>query len=330
MKLNMRPKGYTTNNRSAVVPFRYLAAMPPEGSTRAGILPGCPSLDRGNREAEQLEHEAAWCSTFSGLETSQMRDSAGFRMSLSQNQICLQMSVAENSSTAHGRFALLGAHQQLKREAAWCSTFSYLETSNLSDSFGFQLAGRPVTLNSRMKEMHYRVSITPNQRRFFPIKKTTHKVAENSWTAHDRFRPSWGSSGGRSPRVSVNLMFYNGRYFFHEFAYHFHLSTANGAPSCTKLKTTRKLLTSLLKTLRQSTTGFARLASHQVGAVPSFHQPYVLLEPKLDCFRQIEHKLRQMFACDKNRFKRRKKTRYNHQKIIHEMKMFNRCESVQL
>ncbi|KAG5441073.1 hypothetical protein CSKR_105642 [Clonorchis sinensis] len=37
---------------------------------------------------------------------------------------------------------------------------------------------------------------------------TTHKVAENSSTAHDRFRPSWGSSGRRSPRVSVNLMFY--------------------------------------------------------------------------------------------------------------------------
>ncbi|KAG5444958.1 hypothetical protein CSKR_112142 [Clonorchis sinensis] len=33
-------------------------------------------------------------------------------------------------------------------------------------------------------------------------------VAENFSTAHDRFRPSWGSSGRRSPRVSVNLMFY--------------------------------------------------------------------------------------------------------------------------
>ncbi|KAG5441448.1 hypothetical protein CSKR_107645 [Clonorchis sinensis] len=29
-----------------------LAAMPPVGSTRAGILPGFPSLDRGSREAE--------------------------------------------------------------------------------------------------------------------------------------------------------------------------------------------------------------------------------------------------------------------------------------
>ncbi|KER32055.1 hypothetical protein T265_01832 [Opisthorchis viverrini] len=37
--------------RSAVAPFRCLAAVPPEGCTRAGILPGCPSLDRGSREA---------------------------------------------------------------------------------------------------------------------------------------------------------------------------------------------------------------------------------------------------------------------------------------
>ncbi|KAG5452085.1 hypothetical protein CSKR_111127, partial [Clonorchis sinensis] len=38
--------------------------------------------------------------------------------------------------------------------------------------------------------------------------ETTQKVAENSSTAHDRFRPSWGSSGRRSSRVFVNLMFY--------------------------------------------------------------------------------------------------------------------------
>ncbi|KAG5453153.1 hypothetical protein CSKR_106980 [Clonorchis sinensis] len=37
---------------SAVAPFRCLTAMPPEGSARAGILPGCPSLDRGSREAQ--------------------------------------------------------------------------------------------------------------------------------------------------------------------------------------------------------------------------------------------------------------------------------------
>ncbi|KER30273.1 hypothetical protein T265_03227 [Opisthorchis viverrini] len=46
------------------------------------------------------------------------------------------------------------------------------------------------------------------QRMLSPMKETTHKVAENSSTAHDRFRPSWGSSGRRSPRVSINLMSY--------------------------------------------------------------------------------------------------------------------------
>ncbi|KAG5449371.1 hypothetical protein CSKR_101183 [Clonorchis sinensis] len=37
---------------------------------------------------------------------------------------------------------------------------------------------------------------------------TTHKVAENSSTAHHRFRPSWRSSGRHSPQVSVNCTFY--------------------------------------------------------------------------------------------------------------------------
>ncbi|KAG5453162.1 hypothetical protein CSKR_106990, partial [Clonorchis sinensis] len=51
----LQPKDVSVHHessRSAVRPFRCLAAMPPKGSTRAGILPGCPSLDRGSREAE--------------------------------------------------------------------------------------------------------------------------------------------------------------------------------------------------------------------------------------------------------------------------------------
>ncbi|KER26430.1 hypothetical protein T265_06345 [Opisthorchis viverrini] len=43
----------------------------------------------------------------------------------------------------------------------------------------------------------------------FFIKETTYKVAEDSSTAHDRFGPSRGSSGRRSPRASVNPMFYS-------------------------------------------------------------------------------------------------------------------------
>ncbi|KER31540.1 hypothetical protein T265_02192 [Opisthorchis viverrini] len=36
----------------AVTPFRCLTAILPGESTRAGILPDCPSLDRGSREVE--------------------------------------------------------------------------------------------------------------------------------------------------------------------------------------------------------------------------------------------------------------------------------------
>ncbi|KER21036.1 hypothetical protein T265_15185, partial [Opisthorchis viverrini] len=38
------------------------------------------------------------------------------------------------------------------------------------------------------------------------VEETTHKFAENSSTAHERFRRSWSSSGRRSSRVSVNPM----------------------------------------------------------------------------------------------------------------------------
>ncbi|KER22766.1 hypothetical protein T265_09211 [Opisthorchis viverrini] len=42
----------TCGNRSTVVPFQSLIAMPPEGSTWAGILPECPSLDKESQKVE--------------------------------------------------------------------------------------------------------------------------------------------------------------------------------------------------------------------------------------------------------------------------------------
>ncbi|KAG5454300.1 hypothetical protein CSKR_113993 [Clonorchis sinensis] len=58
--------------------------------------------------------------------------------------------------------------------------------------------------------------------------------------------------------------------------------------------------TSLLKILRQPTTGFALLGAHQVGAVPEFPStPYVLLEPKLDCFREIHSFPNQFGFCER-------------------------------
>ncbi|KER27704.1 hypothetical protein T265_05331 [Opisthorchis viverrini] len=52
---------YKDRNRAAIAPFRCLTAMPQEGSMRAGILPGCPSLDRGSGEAEvAFEPRTSW------------------------------------------------------------------------------------------------------------------------------------------------------------------------------------------------------------------------------------------------------------------------------
>ncbi|KER25831.1 hypothetical protein T265_06802 [Opisthorchis viverrini] len=44
--------GIPIQEDGTVTPFRCLAAMPPKGSTRAGILPGSPYLDGIIREAE--------------------------------------------------------------------------------------------------------------------------------------------------------------------------------------------------------------------------------------------------------------------------------------
>ncbi|KER19918.1 hypothetical protein T265_11422 [Opisthorchis viverrini] len=55
------------------------------------------------------------------------------------------------------------------------------------------------------------VSRTSTNPRYFEkirVKAALYFVVENSSTAHDQFHPSWGSSGRRSPRVSVNLMLY--------------------------------------------------------------------------------------------------------------------------
>ncbi|KAG5447150.1 hypothetical protein CSKR_107956 [Clonorchis sinensis] len=104
----------------------------------------------------------------------------------------------------------------------------------------------------------------------FFMKETTHKVAENPSTAHDRLRPAWGSSGRCSPRVSVNLMFYlNPNWTGFDKYTHLLINlvfTGNSSRLIVQLVrylsyhsifSYRKLLTRFLKTLRQPTTGFA-------------------------------------------------------------------------
>ncbi|KAG5451158.1 hypothetical protein CSKR_102671 [Clonorchis sinensis] len=133
-----------------------------------------------------------------------------------------------DESTPMGRgkldssFPLVRAHQQ-------CISYGRVEVSvSVSDVIGWFGASKddPVTvlvvLNDWLACQEFlKHSDTHTYVRFYGRKGhsdvnikgiysqcTTHKVAENSLTAHDWFRPSWGSSGRHSPRVSVNFRFY--------------------------------------------------------------------------------------------------------------------------
>ncbi|KER26989.1 LOW QUALITY PROTEIN: hypothetical protein T265_13898 [Opisthorchis viverrini] len=151
-----------------------------------------------------MKHKVTWCSTFSCLDTSQIRGSAGFH-------------VAENSSTAQDRFRpSCGSSVWFSRETQlnlsfmifynWMcctqatSSFSWHDIRDIAEYFHrgnySQIYICNVLLTSVVRKFDAKTVVL--------VKETTHKVAENSSTAHDRFRPSWGSSGRHSPRVSVN------------------------------------------------------------------------------------------------------------------------------
>ncbi|KER29783.1 hypothetical protein T265_03692 [Opisthorchis viverrini] len=52
--------GMAARHRKAVAPLRCLAALPHEGGTRAGILPGCPSLGRGRARTMDFSVVRLW------------------------------------------------------------------------------------------------------------------------------------------------------------------------------------------------------------------------------------------------------------------------------
>ncbi|KAG5450406.1 hypothetical protein CSKR_107948 [Clonorchis sinensis] len=162
-----------------------------------------------------MEHETAWCSIFSCLDTSQTRDSAGFqRTHLDIGKLKCQRRV-KNSFT------------NLRAKSVWMIEKHYSDcvypTSHrhLIRSKGSKKAGvwRPEIECSSLKPVvpfnqydyfrkYSRTAQTgPRDRMKSPL-ETAGAIVENSSTAHDRFRPSWNSSGKRSPRISVNFMFY--------------------------------------------------------------------------------------------------------------------------
>ncbi|KAG5453643.1 hypothetical protein CSKR_111574 [Clonorchis sinensis] len=138
------------------------------------------------------------------------------------------------------------------------------------------------------KETTHKFAENPStaHNRFRPARQ----VAENCSTAHDRFRPSSsGSSGRRSPRVSVNLMEHEAPGAAHSVAWKHHkqeIQLGSRAPPVKLAITYRHstLIIILLKSIRQPTTGFALLGAHQI--------PVALLLETLALFRaKLELKL---------------------------------------
>ncbi|KAG5441011.1 hypothetical protein CSKR_101241 [Clonorchis sinensis] len=112
------------DNRSAVALFRCLSAMPYEGSTRAGILSGCPGLDRGDREAgvgfePRTFRSATFRSNHSGI--------SPFHESLRHIGIGLNVSPCDSCSYAYTPPTL------------GCTEIKYIVVGFARDSSGTQL-----------------------------------------------------------------------------------------------------------------------------------------------------------------------------------------------
>ncbi|KER25836.1 hypothetical protein T265_14141, partial [Opisthorchis viverrini] len=125
-----------------------------------------------------------------------------------------QLMVAENSSTNYDLFRPSWNSSGRRSPRIYVKLMFFLNSNCRNLTF------ETIYWSSELLRCHWTMEpststsgegdLCPSDRRgYIFIKKTTHEVAENTSTAHDRFRPSWGSSGWHSPRVSVNLMFYS-------------------------------------------------------------------------------------------------------------------------
>ncbi|KAG5446434.1 hypothetical protein CSKR_105418 [Clonorchis sinensis] len=131
----------------------------------------------------------------SSLKTPKTRDLAEFQMSLSQNQICLQMS--ENISLTENRGLRLPDEPQERRNQSFQTTLTVQDIDkythfqinlifigNSTESLIYAI----VQLNVLHKGISVSTMLEISQYIF--IRETTYKVAENSSTAHNRFRSS--------------------------------------------------------------------------------------------------------------------------------------------
>ncbi|KER29238.1 hypothetical protein T265_04086 [Opisthorchis viverrini] len=178
---------------SAVAPFRCLTAMTPEGSTRAGILPK-PRQGKSSRGGRIRTAD---------LPVNNRSAVTSFR--------CLTVMPPE------GRMMAGIPPGCPRREAEIGFEPRTLRSGDLTECLVYDIPQLKVLHKDRFMFQFIRYS------RY--SKEPTHKVAENASTAHDQFCPSWGSSGKRSPRVSVKPMFYINPYWTElDKCTHFHIN----------------------------------------------------------------------------------------------------------
>ncbi|KAG5450571.1 hypothetical protein CSKR_101735 [Clonorchis sinensis] len=105
---------------------------------------------------------------------------------------------------------LLSIFKFIEQNAVTINGYLVREIHSFANQFGFceRLTWNPTEFPifdaSRQLNMLYQAASCSS---CYDIRDIAIHVAEDSSAAHDRFRPSWGSSGRRSLRVSVNLMF---------------------------------------------------------------------------------------------------------------------------
>ncbi|KAG5446642.1 hypothetical protein CSKR_108301, partial [Clonorchis sinensis] len=245
---------------SAVATFWCLAAMPPEGSTSAGILPGCPGLDRRSRDAEIGFESQTFRSCITYIHVSRHLE---YRSNWNMRRPGAAHSVAWKH---HKREIQLGFRINLCR-------YALIPQEGTTSNFG---------KSSENPKESFPEDVSPLEIRrcYF---RYIHSFANQLGFARDSpgtqlnlpfvMFPGNGMCCTRLPHVSVATIFE--MYMYRDIS---NIATECAAPSHLMFKLLRysryrdtvyrriTLLIRLLKILRQPTTGFALFGANQVGA----------------------------------------------------------------
>ncbi|KER32484.1 hypothetical protein T265_12812, partial [Opisthorchis viverrini] len=136
---------------SAVTPFRCRAAKPSERSTLAGILPGCPSLDRGSREVEVVFEPLAFWSVNSGSPTTSRfplkHPQQPASCSVYNEEICRPKELCGFIACVQFQSK---STRSLRGGSTGCKTGSPSRETSITSAFGFAGKGFHASLLSRL------------------------------------------------------------------------------------------------------------------------------------------------------------------------------------